>query len=238
MQNAYESYKPSEEDEQILHFFKNTEIGTFVEIGANHPINLSQTYCLEKIGWNGFLIEPLPDMASLCREMRKAKVFEIACGTPAQSGSVIDLFAAGEFSSTQKHLVFTDVAYTNIYKVKFKTLDEILSKEKCQNVDFISIDTEGTELDVLKGINFTKTNPKLILIEYHVLSLKIHFYLRKKGYKLINRTGVNNWYIPSRTPYNIPFSKKIKFFRKMYLGTPIRKLQWFIKKYTKHRNFR
>ncbi len=238
MQNISETYKPSEEDEQIINFFKNTTNGTFVEIGANHPINLSQTYCLEKIGWNGFLIEPLPDMASLCRKMRKAKVCELACGSPAQSGSVVELFAAGEFTSTQKHLVFTDVEYTNTYKVKLKTFDEILSEENCSNVDFISIDTEGTELDVLKGINLKKIIPKLILIEYHVLSLKVHFHLRKEGYKLINRTGVNNWYIPRRTPYNIPFAKRIKFFRKMYLGTPLRKLQWFIKKYTKHRKFR
>jgi FkbM family methyltransferase len=232
------TYKASEEDEMLLDFFKNKINGFFLEVGANHPINLSQTYCLERIGWNGILLEPLPDMAALCRKIRKAKVFEVACGSPSQSGSKVELFVAGEFSSTKKHAVFTDVEYASTLKVELITLDEILHKEGYPEIDFISIDTEGTELDVLKGINFQKTHPKLILIEYHVLSLDIHFYLRNCGYKLVERTGVNNWYIPAECDYKVPFTKRIRLFRKMYIGTPLRKVQSVVKKHAKHRKYR
>lgn len=93
-------------------------------------------------------------------------------------------------------------------------------------------------LGVLKGINLNETRPSLIFIEYHVLSLNIHWYLLKHGYKLIRRTGVTNWYVPENVDFKIPFSDKIELFRKRYLGTPLRKIQWFIKKYTKHRKFR
>lgn len=238
MNAADASYRASEEDKMLLDFFKDKTSGFFLEVGANHPINLSQTYCLERRGWNGILLEPLPDMADLCRKVRKAKVFEVACGSPSQSGSKVEFFVAGEFSSTKKHAVFMDIEYTRTLEVELITLDEILYKEGYPEIDLLSIDTEGTELDVLKGINFQKTRPKLILIEYPVLSLDIHFYLRNCGYRLVERTGVNNWYIPAECDYKVPFTKRIRLFRKMYIGTPLRKVQSIVKKHTKHRKFR
>jgi len=228
---------PGEEEILIWNFFDNRSKGFFVEIGANHPVNLSQTYFLEKNGWSGILVEPLPDMANLIREKRIATLYEVACGAPGETRQ-IELFIAGKFSSTQKHVVYTNVEYTDSITVPIMTVDSILKKENYPDVNFLSIDTEGTELNVLKGIDFTKTRPNLMLIEYHVLSLDIHWYLASKGYKLIRRTGVNNWYVPKEFLFEVPLLERIKLWRKMYLGTPLRILQWYVKKHTKHRKFR
>lgn len=237
MSGQSSSYTPSEEEKLIWKFFNNGNEGFFIEIGANHPVNLSQTYYLEKNGWDGILVEPLPDMADLLRHQRKAKVYEVACGAPAERGTV-DFFVAGEFSSIERRAVFTDIEYSKTVPVTLVTIDDIHKQAGYPQVDFLSIDTEGTELNVLQGINFIKLKPKLIFIEYHVLSLDTHWFFLKHGYKLIRRTGVNNWYIPKDVKFLLPFSDRMKLFRKMYLGTPLRRLQWIVKKYTKHRKFR
>jgi len=59
----------SQEDLEVLAFL-GIEAGTFVEAGANHPVNGSQTYLLEQKGWRGVLIEPNAGLAKLCHELR------------------------------------------------------------------------------------------------------------------------------------------------------------------------
>lgn len=76
------SNRANTEDNMILEFLSPIEKGFFVEVGANHPTNISATYSLEQLGWQGVLIEPLPECCQLIREHRKAKLFECACGAP------------------------------------------------------------------------------------------------------------------------------------------------------------
>jgi len=232
-----DEYILSEENRLIWEFFQCSDDGFFIEVGAGDPVNLSVSYHLEIKGWKGILIEPQPALATKLINNRKAKVWSVACGPPQHEG-VADFFVAGEFSSLKKHAAFTDVIYSDKIVVPIMTLDEILYKEGSPGIDFLSIDVEGSELNVLKGIDLIKNRPRLIFIEYHVLSLDIHRYLLRNRYKLVKRTGVNNWYIPIENEYNLKMLDRIKLFRKMYLGTPLRKLQFVIKKHTKHRKFR
>ena len=230
-------YMHSEEDQLIWDFFKCSEGGFFIEVGAGDPVNLSVSYHLEVKGWKGILVEPQPALATKLKLNRKAKVWPVACGSPQNKGEA-DFFVAGEFSSLKKHAAFTDVIYSDKIVVPVMTLVEIICKECNPEIDFLSIDVEGSELNVLKGINLLKNRPRLIFIEYHVLSLDIHHYFLRNKYKLVKRTGVNNWYIPIENEHNLKMMDRLKLFRKMYLGTPLRKLQFVIKKHTKHRKFR
>jgi len=230
-------YILSEENRIIWEFFKCSEDGFFIEVGAGDPVNLSVSYHLEVKGWKGILIEPQPTLATKLKHNRKAKVWSVACGSSQDKGEA-DFFVAGEFSSLKKHSAFTDVIYSDKIVVPIMTLDEILYEEGNPRCDFLSIDVEGSELSVLKGIDLLKNRPRLIFIEYHVLSLDIHHYLLRNRFKLIKRTGVNNWYVPIENEHNLKILEKLKLFRKMYLGTPLRKLQFVLKKHTKHRKFR
>ena len=232
-----DNFQPSEEIQLIWDFFDHSKTGFFVEVGANDPINLSLTYYLEINGWSGILIEPQPDLTEQLKAKRKAKVWPVACGAPEDRGEA-ELFILGEFSSLKKHVVFTDLVYSDSITVSVMTLDEILQAEGNPTIDFLSIDVEGTELNVLRGIDLKRVRPRLIFIEYHILSLDIHRFLLHHKYKLIRRTGVNSWYIPIDLDFNVPLLEKIKLFRKVYLGTPLRKMQFLLKKYTKHRKFR
>ena len=230
-------YILSQEDQLIWEFFKCSEGGFFIEVGAGDPVNLSVSYHLEVKGWKGILVEPQPELANKLKNNRKAKVWPVACGSPQNKGEA-DFFVAGEFSSLKKHAAFTDVIYSDKIVVPVMTLDEILFEEGNPEIDFLSIDVEGSELNVLRGIDLLKNRPRLIFIEYHVLSLDIHHYFLRNKYKLVKRTGVNNWYIPIENEHNLKMVDRLKLFRKMYLGTPFRKLQFVIKKHTKHRKFR
>lgn len=110
--------------------------------------------------------------------------------------------------------------------ITITTLYEILDQAKAPAViDFLSIDVEGRELDVLKGLDIERYKPRLILVEYHVYSLELHRYFVKSGYKLIRRTKDNNLYIPAETKYPIGWIERLMLKKTMYLGTPLRRIK-------------
>jgi hypothetical protein len=73
--------------------------GFFVEVGAFHPVFLSQTWMLEQRGWDGLLIEPIPAQAEHLRRDRRARVFQVACGNPQQHGCIQKMSVRGALSS-------------------------------------------------------------------------------------------------------------------------------------------
>ena len=81
-----------------------------------------------------------------------------------------------------------------------RSLDDILKQAGCAGIDFLSIDIEGMEIPALSGMDFSIYRPKLILIEDHCDNLVKHNFLKHKGYKIVNRCGCNNWYVPARDP--------------------------------------
>src|SRR5262245_53459015 len=100
-------FKPDREVSLVREFFRDTPQGFFVEVGANDPKKDSQSFHLEEAGWQGILVEPLPELASELRRVRKARVFEVACSSPDRAGQTMTLHVAGPFSSFDPHLAVT-----------------------------------------------------------------------------------------------------------------------------------
>lgn len=222
----------AQEREMVWEFFNRRTTGVFVEVGANDPNEFSQTWFLEQKGWQGILIEP---QAACCerlrRERKSSRVFQVACSSPGKTGEVLFHFAKfSAFSSLEKNVDDPEVEYERSERVQVVTLDDVLAQAGNPTVDFVSIDTEGTELDVLKGLDLARCRPALILLEDKVHGLEKHFYLKRMRYKLVKRTSVNNWYVPEEHPFTTSFSERLKLFRKMYLGTPWRILKLRLKK--------
>ena len=118
-------------------------------------------------------------------------------------------------------------------RVPLRTLDSILTKAGVSKIDFLSIDVEGTELQVLQGLNLEKYAPDLILVEEHRFDYAKHKHLRRHGYRLVRRTGWNNWYVPSHSPVtvralNTP-AEALRLWRKMWLNPPFNNLKRRIK---------
>ena len=84
---SLESYAQNQEDILAWDYFDHKTDGFFVEVGANHPTELSQTWFLEQRGWKGILVEPLPACCEKLRAVRKNSIIcEAAAGAPEQVG--------------------------------------------------------------------------------------------------------------------------------------------------------
>ncbi|HZP76245.1 MAG TPA: FkbM family methyltransferase [Pseudolabrys sp.] len=200
--------------------------GYFVEVGANEPRKESQSWHLEQAGWIGVLIEPQPDLAETLRRERRAKVFAVACSRPEQAGRSMRLYVAGAFSSFDADLAVTGVKAASAIDVPVRTLDDVLAEAQAPRpLDFLSIDVEGHEIDVLGGFDFACWKPRLILLEDHVVDLSKHRFMQAHGYRLIRRTGLNGWYVPREVAAPLGALGRWQILRKYYLALPFRMLR-------------
>lgn len=221
------SYSQSGEDLLLWEYFGARPEGFFVEVGANHPTQGSQTWLFEQHGWKGILVEPIARNCEILRQQRPgSRVFQCALGAPEQRGRAQLSVAAGNdgLSGLQAN---DGVVVDRMEEVEVRTLDEILAEAGNPRLDFVSIDVEGLELQVLRGFDLARHRPDVLLIEDWLHRLDVHRHLARHGYRVVKRTGVNNWYVPKRQPFHMTtWTERLKLFRKMYLGLPFRKMRW------------
>jgi FkbM family methyltransferase len=191
--------------------------GLFVEVGAFDPFLLSQTAALEQRGWSGLLIEPLPAQAAALRAQRRAQVVEVACGSPEQHGTRMRLAVAGALSNMRR-----DRSDAPTIEVHVVTLDSVLREAGVTHIDFLSVDVEGLEIDVLRGFSFAQYQPRLILLEDFAENSIKHHFMRAQGYKRVQRTGNNSWYVPDNLDFPISLFGHWQLLRKYYLARPLR----------------
>ena len=202
--DATEKYFAQFGEDRILDaIFHHRSEGNCVEVGANDGITDSMTYHFELMGWNCLLVEPIPDLARKISEKRNCIVKNYAASSEEGEASFFIAEAAMGMSGLdltrkQRRAIARAGGTPKEIKVRKKTLDEILEESSFREVDFISIDVEGHEMEVLKGFSLEKYLPKIVLIEdnSNQTSQAIPDYMRSKGYVLFKRTGVNDWYAP------------------------------------------
>ena len=213
----------SDREMRLVAAFFGKKDGYFVEVGANEPQTRSQTWHLEQAGWNGVLIEPQPDLAEMLRRERKATVFAVACSSPDNAGGTLPLHVAGPLSSLNRQRMAPGSTPAGIINVPVRTLDAVLEEARAPvGFDFLSIDVEGHEIEVLRGFNIVRWQPRLILLEDHVADLSKHRYLNHAGYRIIRRYENNGWYVPAGSAVTCRWSDRWEIFRKYYLGLPFR----------------
>ena len=216
---------PDTAENALKEEFFGARTGYFVDVGANDPEDMSQTWHLERLGWRGVLVEPQPALAQKLKEQRQAQVFACACSSPDNAGKMLRLHAAGIHSSLNPDFFVAGMRKEDVIEVPARTLDDILEAAKAPTpIDFLSIDVENHEIEVLSGLTLTRWQPRLILIEDLALNLKLHHLLTSRGYKWVRRTGLNGWYVPAKSPTVSPFGHW-QFLRKHYLGVPFRHLR-------------
>lgn len=216
---------PSQEEEEKLvrDFFGGDNSGFFVEVGANHPTEASQTWHLEQMGWTGVLVEPQPDLAAFLVTMRKARVFASACSSPDNAGQSMSLHVDGARSSLNMERMAPGARTDYVIAVPVRTLDSILIEAEAPSpIDLLSVDVEGHEVEVLSGFDFERWRPLLILVEDHVGNLKTHRHLSRNGYRLIRRIGNNGWYVSSEVKTPVSAAQRWEMIRKYYLALPFR----------------
>ena len=189
-----------EECRLVMEAFGFAREGFFIEGGANDPRLNSLSYPMERLGWSGILVDPLRACyEKLLKTRPRSRSFRCACVGPDKVGT-ITLHApdpASVVATVEKNVDDFDIQYAHTETCDAVTLDSLVAQAKPAHVDFLSLDTEGTELDVLHGFDLARHQPRLILIEDKLYNLSKHRYLTGHGYRLVKRTVLNNWYVPA-----------------------------------------
>lgn len=174
------SYFALNDLDKKLSKYLDFEGGTFVEAGANDGIRQSNTLFFEmKKGWRGVLVEAVPKLYEEClRNRPRAKVVWAALGGPNQAPGIAKLRYAGLMSVVKggmksleeedAHIMAgCEVQKLETYEVDtpYETLSNVLDQCCVQKVDFLSLDVEGMEAQVLAGLDFSRHAPTYILVE-------------------------------------------------------------------------
>jgi FkbM family methyltransferase len=225
---------PPDHEMRLIAAFFGDRKGYFVEVGANEPRARSQTFHLEQAGWTGVLIEPQPQLAAALRAERKAKVFAVACSSPDNAGRTLPLHVAGPLSSLDRARMAPGAAPETVIQVPIRTLDSVLEEVGAhQGFDFLSIDVEGHEIEMLRGFSIARWRPRLILLEDHVGDLSKHRFLKAAGYRIIRRYENNGWYVPGDSSDRARLADRWEICRKYYLALPFRVLRNFSRRLRK-----
>jgi FkbM family methyltransferase len=216
----------------VWDYFKGKTDGVFLEAGANDPKGISQTWLLEKRGWTGVLVEPVPECCDKLRAERPgSKVFQKALGSPEQRG-ILRLAIPAGFTALAAALHEGEKAGEGdrIIEAELITLTEVLDQAGVKHLDYLSLDLEGMELEALQGLDFARFRPDVVIVEDRLDNLSRHHFMKGVGYKLVRRNGSNNWYVSADQPFPVFPLERLHMIRKFYLSMPFRRFRDFSRK--------
>ena len=212
-------YSQNGEDYILCNFFNFKQNGYFIDVGAFDGVHLSNSYCFEQLGWKGICIEPQSLYHKHCKDSRPLttcihaacvdndNIKELTIDTDSTG-----LFSGVNLSTEQKNInehystIKKEIITTKEEVVPATTLDALLKKHlpNKDKIDFISIDVEGFEINVLKGLDLSKYAPRILLIETNTQEEQtdISSYLEQHGYMFARKVGPNSFFVKSQKDIN------------------------------------
>lgn len=178
--------------------------GYFVEFGAANGVELSNTYLLEKtFGWSGILAEPSKSFHQNildnrnCHIKKKCVWKNSGASLSFRECEIGELSTLSQFKKDDLHHDFRTVSKE--YIVETISLNDLLSKYDAPKIiDYLSIDTEGSEFEILNAFNFEKNCFRVITCEHNFSTReKIYNLLSSKGYRRVfeNLSKCDDWYV-------------------------------------------
>ena len=204
--NVKKSYSFGGIDLLINYLYKSKFNGVYIDVGCNHPIVGNNTFLLYQKGWSGINIDLDSHNIKMFNYFRPKDYNPNSAVSNAEEE--VNLFYYHERSSI--NTISNEVHYSRkkkakeIKKIRSTTLDSVIVNSPYSNkkINFLSIDVEGNELNVLKGFDLKKYYPEVIVIEYLDIKLKelefhkqdinriinseIYKYLKNYNYHLVN----------------------------------------------------
>ena len=191
------SFSQNEEDILIDNLLGNKKSGFYVDVGAYNPTRLSNTKRFYLRGWTGINIEPDPHKIKRFYRSRPRDI-NLNLGVANKTGKLtyfkFEPETLSTFSkSTAKNYEKQRFKLVDTSKIKVLKLADILeSYSKDKDIDFVSIDVEGCDYEVLKSNSWNKFKPQLICVEADEEAEKaIQKFLSKVGYEKVCRNHNN-----------------------------------------------
>lgn len=186
----------------VFSYLARKETGTYVDIGAYHPVKYSNTYLLYKAGWRGINVDPRPGFKELFDRARPGDT-NIEAGVGSSNGSLKYYFISEDstlnsFSkeNLERLRVFDQV--TKTIEIPVYSLGTLF--DRCGfsgSIDYLNVDAEGFEMEILHGISSLPSLPTLISVEQNgvttlgeVLKSEPASFLESIGYEAIAKNVV------------------------------------------------
>lgn len=203
-------YGAGGQDLYVAQLLGKARNGTFVDIGANDGVTISNTLYFEKeLGWNGLAIEPIPSTYEKLKQNRKCHTLNACISDTEGKAEFMEIEGQAEMLSglvdkyDEQHIRRIDKTIKRIGGSK-KTIEvecikfsTALSRFNIKEIDFLSLDTEGGELDILKDIDFNAIPIKAISVENNYFTFEIMDYLDSFGFKHMGTIGIDEIYLNS-----------------------------------------
>lgn len=217
------TYSQDGEDLLLRKIFNDINNGFYVDIGAHHPIRFSNTYYLYKKGWHGINIDPMPGSMKLFNKLRPKDInLEIAIGEKKGKTKYF-IFDEPALNTCNENLAKiitqnTNNKVINIVDIDTYPLSDILAKyiPKNEKINFLNIDCEGIEYEILKSNCWERYRPDLICIEIlssdieDIINSNIYKYLSKLEYAFIYKAFNSCMFIRKDI---IEYKKYIKYLQ-------------------------
>ena len=191
-------------------YFHGKKTGFFVDIGAHGGKIHSNTLYFEQLGWKGVCFEPDPRTFPQLKEVRNCKLYNCAVGSKEGIEKFIQhpcTWTSGlDRTYSDEHRIFCAVPKGEAEKyfidVEVVTLNRIMREIGVNYIDFLSIDTEGAEMDIISAIDYDELYIHVIVLENKYRRNEIDDFLKQKGFQYVTRLHRDQVYINTRSKGN------------------------------------
>lgn len=185
------SYSQFGED-AVLQSMLKKKSGVYVDVGAFHPILYSNTYALYRRGWRGIAIDPSPLSEKLFKLFRSRDTF-VRCGVGKEGTRTYYVYSERGYNTFDEAQArareqIKRLTLLGKYETPVRPLSAILTEHGVKNIDFLNVDAEGMDLEILKTHDWT-IHPEVIAVE-GTIGGEVHRYLAEKGYELVGVAGL------------------------------------------------
>lgn len=213
MKDYVVTYAQNREDIILAGFFPADYVGFYVDIGANDPVKDSVTNLFYQRGWSGINVEPIAKhYNNLLAQRPRDLNLKVGVGTKRgsltfreYSGDGLSTFSAGMKRQYEHAKQNGNVKEYRDYKVPVVRLEDIFLENSTEQIDFMKVDVEGYEYDVITSNNWEKYRPRVICIEANHVDRDWRPVLIAHGYLRHFFDGLNEYYVDEMAKPSISF---------------------------------